>query len=270
MPKLNWKSLFLLVPVTIVGAVILVGGIFSTIRLPVFNWSGLAPFAVLIGITLISSRFTVPFTNVDGSSQSNKSVADAFIFLAVMMYTMPPANTLGPAIVLAAIVGFISSLSDKGRWNTIFAVGMSVISTFVASQVYRAMLLVIAGESCCLRRARLCPRHPALPPLRLWAGAICTQHFRNTHLQFVLLRQTRHRLTREFDLDTHYPGCERNLGGILLFSHPRQRRSIPIRRRADHHAWFIFSIVSTRSESAKSRARKPKSSSTSKRSPICT
>jgi diguanylate cyclase (GGDEF)-like protein/putative nucleotidyltransferase with HDIG domain len=146
MPKLNWKSLFLLVPVTTVGAFILIGGIFSTVRLPVFTWSGLAPFVVLIGITLISSRFTVPFTNVDGSSQSHKSVADAFIFLAVMMYTMPPTNTLGPAIVLAAIVGFISSLSDKGRWNTIFAVGMSVISTFVASLVYRAMLLVIAGS----------------------------------------------------------------------------------------------------------------------------
>ena len=146
MPKLNWKSLFLLVPVTIVGAVILVGGIFSTIRLPVFTWSGLAPFVVLIGITLISSRFTVRFTNVDGSSQSHKSVADAFIFLAVMMYTTPPANTLGPAILLAAIVGFISSLSDDGRWNTIFAVGMSVISTFAASLVYRAMLLVIAGS----------------------------------------------------------------------------------------------------------------------------
>jgi diguanylate cyclase (GGDEF)-like protein/putative nucleotidyltransferase with HDIG domain len=135
-----------LVPVTIVGAIILVGGIFSTIWLPVFTWSGLAPLVVLIGITLISSRFTVAFTNVDGSSQSHKSVADAFIFLAVMMYTMPPANTLGPAMVLAAIVGFISSLSDKGRWNTIFAVGMSVISTFVASLVYRAMLLVIAGS----------------------------------------------------------------------------------------------------------------------------
>src|SRR5256714_1128777 len=146
MPKLNWKSLFLLVPVTIVGAVILVGGIFSTIRLSVFTWSGLAPFVVLIEITLISSRFTVPFTNVDGSSKSHKSVADAFIFLAVMMYTTPPANTLGPAIVLAAIVGFISSLSDDGRWNAIFAVGMSVISTFAASLVYRAMLLVIAGS----------------------------------------------------------------------------------------------------------------------------
>src|SRR2546423_224634 len=146
MPKLNWKSLFLLVPVTIVGAVLLVGGIFSTIRLSVFTSSGLAPFVVLIGITLISSRFTVPFTNVDGSSKSHKSVADAFIFLAVMMYTTPPANTLGPAIVLAAIVGFISSLSDDGRWNAIFAVGMSVISTFAASLVYRAMLLVIAGS----------------------------------------------------------------------------------------------------------------------------
>lgn len=146
MPKLNWKSLLLLVPVTILGGAILVSGIFSTVGVPVFSWSGLAPLVVLIGVTLIASRFTVPFTNVDGSSQSHKSVADAFIFLAVMMYTMPPANTLGPAIVLAAIVGFLSSLSDRGRWNTVFAVGMSVISTFVASLVYRAMLLVIAGS----------------------------------------------------------------------------------------------------------------------------
>src|SRR2546423_14601431 len=104
MPKLNWKSLFLLVPVTIVGAVLLVGGIFSTIRLPVFTWSGLAPFVVLIGITLISSRFTVRFTNVDGSRQFHKSVVDEFIFLAVIMYTTPLANSLWRSILLSVIV----------------------------------------------------------------------------------------------------------------------------------------------------------------------
>src|SRR5438132_6303357 len=147
MPKRNWKSLFLLLPVTIVGAVILVGGIFSTIRLPVFTWSGLAPFVVLIGITLISSRFTVPVTNVDGVSQSHKSVADAFIFLAVMMYTLAPANNLGPAIILAAIVAFISSFSFAKRWSTVFEIGTSIISTFVASLVYRIMILSLAGEA---------------------------------------------------------------------------------------------------------------------------
>lgn len=146
MPKLNWKSLFLLAPVAVLGAAILLSGIISTLELPLFSWSGLTPFVVLVGVTLISSRFTVPVTNVDGTSQSHKSVADAFIFLAVMMYTMPPANTLGPAVVLAAVVGFLASLSMEGRWNTVFAVGTSVISTFVASLVYRALLLVVAGS----------------------------------------------------------------------------------------------------------------------------
>lgn len=145
MTKFNWKSLLLLAPVVGVGALILVGGIVSTIRLPVLGWSGLIPVVVLIAVTLIASRFTVPVTNVDGSSQSNKSVADAFIFLAVMMYTMAPANSFGPAIILAAVVGLLSSLSVAGRWSTIFAVCNSVISTFIASLVYRGMLMALAG-----------------------------------------------------------------------------------------------------------------------------
>lgn len=145
MTKFNWKSLLLFAPVLGVGALIMVGGIVSTVRLPLLGWSGLIPLVVLIAVTLIASRFTVPVTNVDGSSQSNKSVADAFIFLAVMMYTMAPANSFGPAIILAAVVGFLSSLSVAGRWSTIFAVCNSVISTFIASLVYRGMLVALAG-----------------------------------------------------------------------------------------------------------------------------
>jgi len=98
-----------------------------------------------MALTLASSRFTVPVANVDGSSQTNKSVADAFIFLSVMMYTMAPANTFGPAVILAATVGLLSSLPLAKKWSTVFAVSMSIISTFVASMVYRWMLLLIAG-----------------------------------------------------------------------------------------------------------------------------
>ncbi|HSQ25072.1 MAG TPA: HD domain-containing phosphohydrolase, partial [Pyrinomonadaceae bacterium] len=145
MLKLNWKSLLLLTAVVTVGALVLVGGILTTLRLPLLGWTGLAPVVILTVITLISSWFTVPVTNVDGSSQSNKSIADAFIFLAVMMYSMAPVNNFGPAIILAAVVGLISSLSVSGRWATIFAIGNSVISTFVASLVYREMLLALAG-----------------------------------------------------------------------------------------------------------------------------
>jgi diguanylate cyclase (GGDEF)-like protein/putative nucleotidyltransferase with HDIG domain len=145
MLKLNWKSLLLLAAVVLIGAVVLVGGILGILQLPLLGWTGVAPLVVLIGITLISAWFTVPVTNVDGSSQSNKSVADAFIFLAVMMYSVAPANNFGPAVILAAVVGFLSSLSVSGRWQRIFAIGNSVIATFVASLVYRGMLLALAG-----------------------------------------------------------------------------------------------------------------------------
>jgi diguanylate cyclase (GGDEF)-like protein/putative nucleotidyltransferase with HDIG domain len=145
MQKLNWKSLLLVGGVAAIGAVILVLAITSTVRLPILGWHGLGSFIVLLVLTLLSSRFTVPVTNVDGTSQTHKSVADAFIFLAVMMYTTAPANSIGPALILAAIVGFISSFSRSERWPTVFAVGTSVISTFVASLVYRFMVLTLAG-----------------------------------------------------------------------------------------------------------------------------
>ena len=85
MQKLNWKSLILVGGVAAIGAAILVLAIASTVRLPILGWHGLGSFIVLLVLTLLSSRFTVPVTNVDGTSQTHKSVADAFIFLAVMM-----------------------------------------------------------------------------------------------------------------------------------------------------------------------------------------
>lgn len=145
MQKLNWKSLLLVGTVAAIGAAILIPGVISTLRLPILGWHGLGSFTFLMVLTLLSGRFTVPVTNVDGTSQTHKSVADAFIFLAVMMYTTTPANSFGPAIILAAIVGFISSFSLSERWPTVFAVGASVISTFVASLVYRFMVLTLAA-----------------------------------------------------------------------------------------------------------------------------
>lgn len=147
MPRLNWKSVLLIGGVSAIGSILLILGLASTLRLPILGWSGLVAFAGLLILTIASSRFTVPVTNVDGASESNKSVADSFIFLAVMMYTLGPANSLGPAIILAAIVGFVSSISLAKRWSTIFAAGTLVISTFVASMVYRFLLVSLAGEA---------------------------------------------------------------------------------------------------------------------------
>src|SRR5216683_781770 len=145
MPRLNWKSLILVGGVSAIGFALLLVAATSALRLPLMGWSGLASFAVLLILTVACSRFTVPVTNVDGVSESNKSVADAFIFLAVMMYTLAPSNNLGPAIILAAIVGFVSSFSFAKRMSTVFAVGSLIISTFVASLVYRTLLLSLAG-----------------------------------------------------------------------------------------------------------------------------
>src|SRR6266850_5287494 len=86
MPKRNWKSLSLLVGVTSLGGVLLALGALATLSLPLSGWTGLGPFVALLILTVAASRFTVPVTNAMGVAQSQKSVADAFIFLAVMMY----------------------------------------------------------------------------------------------------------------------------------------------------------------------------------------
>src|SRR6266478_7940551 len=145
MPRSNWKSLLLVSGVATVGGALLIAAIVWTMRLPILGWHGLGSFLVLLVLTLLSGRFTVPVTNVDGTSQTHKSVADAFIFLAVMMYTTAPANSLGPALILAGTVGFVSSFSRSERWPTVFAVGTSIISTFIATLVYRTMVLALAG-----------------------------------------------------------------------------------------------------------------------------
>src|SRR5258707_12093416 len=147
MQKPNWKTLLLVGGVAAIGTAVLLLGIASTVRLPILGWHGLGSFVVLLVLTLLSSRFTVPVTNVDGTSQTHKSVADAFIFLAVMMYTTAPANSVGPALILAATVGFVSSFSRSERWPTVFAVGTSIISTFLATLVYRFMVLSLAGAA---------------------------------------------------------------------------------------------------------------------------
>ena len=51
--------------------------------------AGLLSWFVLLGLTLVASRFTVSITTSVGVSQSRKSVADAFVFLAVILYAVP-------------------------------------------------------------------------------------------------------------------------------------------------------------------------------------
>jgi hypothetical protein len=145
MPQGNWKSLTLLGSVTVLAAVLLVDALLSLSGLPLLSWTGLAPLAVLFLLTIASGRFTVSVTNADGFTQSQKSVADAFVFLAVMMYAPQPANTVAPAIVLALLVGFISSRRSTDRRIIIFALGAAVISTYVAASLYGLIVRLLAG-----------------------------------------------------------------------------------------------------------------------------
>ena len=87
MPRLNWKSLLLLTAVAVAGSAILISGIVSTIRLPLFGWGGIAPLVALVALTVVSSRFIVPVTSV-------VMVAEIKVPLAavVAMVTASPAG----------------------------------------------------------------------------------------------------------------------------------------------------------------------------------
>jgi hypothetical protein len=119
MPKIDFKKAVVTAIAGSVAGGLLIYGLYSTLHLPLRGWSGLGAFLVLLVITIVTSRFTVPVTHVDGSSQIQTSVADTLIFLAVMMYTLSPAHNYGPPIILAASMATIASFDWKQRAPTI-------------------------------------------------------------------------------------------------------------------------------------------------------
>ncbi|HEX8493220.1 MAG TPA: diguanylate cyclase [Pyrinomonadaceae bacterium] len=145
MPKGNWKSLALLGGVAALACILLATALVSLVGLPLMGWTGLAPLAGLLLLTLAASRFTVSITNADGHSSSEKSVADAFIFLAAMMYATAPVSTLGPAVLLAAVVGYMSVWNSSDRRVTIFTTGASIISTYAAAFLYKVLVTQLSS-----------------------------------------------------------------------------------------------------------------------------
>ncbi|MFN2453943.1 MAG: diguanylate cyclase [Pyrinomonadaceae bacterium] len=147
MPLGNWKSLSLLGGVAALAVTLLAFSLISLQHFPLMGWTGLAPWLGLLLLTIAAGSFTVPVTDANGVRRSQKSVADAFIFLAVMMYAAAPAGGAGPATVLAALVGFLSSRQSADRRVTIFTTGAAVISTFVAATLYGWFVHVLAGNA---------------------------------------------------------------------------------------------------------------------------
>jgi diguanylate cyclase (GGDEF)-like protein/putative nucleotidyltransferase with HDIG domain len=134
MPEDSWKSATLLAGVAVISAVILLAALLFTLELPVV--SSIIPLLFLLVLTVAASGLTVAVTTTDGIGRTRKSIADAFVFLAVMLYAVPPAATVGPAVLLAAIVGFISTYRLTNRRAVIFTTATAIISTFVAASLY--------------------------------------------------------------------------------------------------------------------------------------
>lgn len=147
MPQINFKKVLPIGAAAVVGSGLLLYAIYSTLSMPLLGWSSIGSLFLLLVLTVASSRFTVPVATLDSNNQIHKSVADSFIFLAVMMYALPPANNFGPALILAAVVTFLASYRFAQRWSIVFAIGISIVATFAASLVYRGLVLLLVGQS---------------------------------------------------------------------------------------------------------------------------
>ncbi|MGI8567370.1 MAG: diguanylate cyclase [Pyrinomonadaceae bacterium] len=184
MPKGNWRSLSLLGGAISAAFVFL---IISLIGLRHLSWSGLAWCGAFLLFTVAAGRFTVSVTSADGISQSHKSVADAFVFLAAMLYG--PA----PATVLAAIDGFCSSRQTKNHRITAFSTSAAIVSITIAVFFYEVLtgFLIPAGSG---KAASEAPLSMLLIPLCLLA---LIQYFFSTiaSAAFVTFERGESRLT---------------------------------------------------------------------------
>jgi diguanylate cyclase (GGDEF)-like protein/putative nucleotidyltransferase with HDIG domain len=147
MQRRKRTSDILFIGISAASAVLIASALVSTLQLPLLEQAGLGSWLVLVVLTLAASRFTISVTGADGVNQGRKSVADTLVFLAVMVYAIPPADTAGPATLLAAIVGFTSSYRPGNRREMVFTTAIAVISTFVSASCYGFLVSVFADDA---------------------------------------------------------------------------------------------------------------------------
>ena len=146
MPETNWKSTALLAGISVPSAVLLLSAVVNLVNLAFFSENGIYSWLVLLLLTVAASRFTVLVTSTDGTQRTRESIADAFVFVAVMIYAAPPANAAGPAVLLAALVGFVSTYGITTNRQVVLKMGMAVISTSIAASFYGALVDFFSGE----------------------------------------------------------------------------------------------------------------------------
>jgi diguanylate cyclase (GGDEF)-like protein/putative nucleotidyltransferase with HDIG domain len=147
MHKGKWKSTALLSAIVGMGVLVLLGSLVPTLKLPLVGKSGLLPWLVLVVLTVVVSRFTISVTSTDGVRQSGKSVADALVLLAIILYGVPPASTAAPATILSAIVGIIAARNLTSRSQAFLSGSVAVISTFIAGSFYGVLATLFAGTN---------------------------------------------------------------------------------------------------------------------------
>jgi diguanylate cyclase (GGDEF)-like protein/putative nucleotidyltransferase with HDIG domain len=156
MLQTNWKSTALMAGISAVSAILLLSAVIATVDLALFTNVGIGSWLLLLLITVLSSPLTVRVASQDGMLRSRESIADSFVLLAVMLYAVPPSNTAGPAVLLAALVAFVSSYRIATNREVVLKTGMAVVSTFIAASLYGALVDLFAGQS-------ELPAHGSLP-----------------------------------------------------------------------------------------------------------
>lgn len=145
--KSNWKSTSLLAGISVVSSLFILMAINQMIDLPFFGTAGIAFWLILLSLTVAASRLTISVNNADGVRRYRKSIGDGFVLLGVLLYAGPPTSNVGPPILLAAFVGFISTYRHCNRREIIVTLGVAVISTFVAASSYGILIDFFAGQS---------------------------------------------------------------------------------------------------------------------------
>src|SRR5215212_1983023 len=147
MLKTNWKSTALMAGISAVSAILLLSAVVATVDLALFKNIGIGSWILLILITIASSPLTVRVASDDGILRSRESIADSFVLLAVMLYAVPPSNTAGPAVLLAALVAFVSTYRIARHREVLLKIGMAIVSTFIAASLYGALIDLFAGQT---------------------------------------------------------------------------------------------------------------------------
>jgi diguanylate cyclase (GGDEF)-like protein/putative nucleotidyltransferase with HDIG domain len=128
-----------------VSVLVLLASLVSTLKLPFLSKEGLLPWLILVAITVAASRFSVAINNRDGTMHF-KSIADALVFLAMLLYAIPPASTPGPATLLAAIVGLVSTRGLSTQRQSLLATAIAVVSTFISASCYGQLANLFANS----------------------------------------------------------------------------------------------------------------------------